>query len=138
MTSSQLHGKHRALNSAQPGVQADVAYSDTLLNLSISPYSMSYRNQKADDIAEAIRQVLIYDWDPIDVMDDPEWPQDEYDSYIGEIYRYLSRGESAEFIARHLCYIEENRMGLSRVPESHRLAVAVKVKAVSVALSPRD
>ena len=108
------------------------------LNSGVRPHSMSYRNQKADDIAEAIRQVLIRDWDPIGVMDDPEWPRDEYDSYIGEIYRYLSRGESAEFIARHLCYIEEKLMGLNRVPESHRLAVAVKLKAVSVALSPQD
>jgi hypothetical protein len=99
---------------------------------------MSYRNQKADDIAQAIRQILIRDWDPIGVKDDPEWPRDEYDSYIGEIYRFLSRGESAEFIARHLCFIEEKLMGFGRVPESYRLPVAIKLKPVSVALSPQD
>lgn len=65
------------------------------------------------DISEAIRQVLAQDWDPIGVMADPEWPRDEYDAYIGEIYRYLARGESVEFIARHLCFIEEKMMGLA-------------------------
>ena len=99
---------------------------------------MSYRDHKADDIAEAIRQVLIREWDPIGVMNDPEWPRDEYDSYIGEVYRYLARGESAEFIARHLCFIEERLMGLGRVPESFRLPVAIKLKAINVALSQRD
>lgn len=96
---------------------------------------MSYREHIADDISEAIRQVLIRDWDPIGVMDDPEWPRDEYDSYIGGIYRYFARGESTEFIARHLCFIEEKMMGLGRVPESYRLPVAIKLKAVNVALS---
>jgi hypothetical protein len=83
------------------------------LNSGVRPHRMSYRDHKADDIAEAIRQVLIREWDPIGVMDDPEWPRDEYDSYIGEVYRYLARGESAEFIARHLCFIEERLMGLA-------------------------
>ena len=98
---------------------------------------MSYRNQKADEISEAIRQVFIRDWDPIGVMDDPEWPQDEYDSYIGEIYRFLSRGESADFIASHLCLIEEKMMGLVRVPEFYRLPIAVKLKAIYITLSPQ-
>jgi hypothetical protein len=95
---------------------------------------MSSREHNADEISEAIRQVLVRDWDPIGVMDDPEWPRDEYDSYIGEIYRYLARGESAEFIARHLCFVEEKLMGLGRVPESYRLPVAIKLRAISVAL----
>jgi hypothetical protein len=95
---------------------------------------MSYREQIPDDISEAIRQVLIRDWDPIGVMDDPGWPRDEYDSYIGEIYRYLARGESTEFIARHLCFVEEKMMGLGCVPECYRLPVAIKLKAINVAL----
>jgi hypothetical protein len=64
--------------------------------------------------------------------------RDEYDSYIGEVYRYLVRGESAEFIARHLCSIEEKRMGLGRVPESYRSPVAIKLKALNVGLSQQD
>lgn len=95
---------------------------------------MTSRTARAKSITETIRQVLIYHWDPIGVMDDPDWPRDEYDTYIGEIYGYLSRGESAEFIARHLCFIEEKAMGLGRLPESARLPVAEKLKAIDVSL----
>jgi hypothetical protein len=97
---------------------------------------MSDPRAHAERITDEIRDVLVSEWDPISVMDDPQWPRDEYDSYIGEIYRYLARGESAEFIARHLCFIEDSRMGLGRLPESSRLAVAMKLKAIDV--SPLD
>lgn len=92
------------------------------------------RKDRAKSITDAIRDVLVRDWDPIGVMDDPEWPRDEYDSYIGEIYRYLARGESAEFIAKHLCSVEELMMGLGRLPESARLPVAQKLKGLDISL----
>ena len=95
---------------------------------------MTDRENQAKSTTDAIRQVLVHHWDPIGVMDDPEWPRDEYDSYIGEIYRYLARGESAEFIARHLCFIEETAMGLGRLPEAARLPVAERLKALDVSL----
>jgi hypothetical protein len=83
-------------------------------------------------ITEAIRQVFIQDWDPIGVMNDPEWPRDEYDSYIGQIYTMLARNESAEFIARHLCSIEDRLMGLGALPPSARINVATKLKAIDL------
>ncbi len=95
---------------------------------------MSSRKKHAQSITDAIRQVLIRDWDPIGVMDDPDWPRDEYDSYVGAIYGHLARGESAEFIARYLCCVEEDRMGLGPVPESARLSVAAALKALDISL----
>jgi hypothetical protein len=92
------------------------------------------RRDIAAGVMDAIREVLVRDWDPIGVMDDPEWPRDEYDAYIGEIYRYLVRNEPADFIARHLCYIEETRMGFGRTNESVRLPVAIKLKAIDVSV----
>ena len=83
---------------------------------------------------DAIRAVLVTNWDPIGVMDDPEWPRDEYDSYIGEIYNFLARGESEEFIARHLCFIEEKLMGLGCPATASRVLVAQKLKAVNVSV----
>lgn len=65
-------------------------------------------------------------------MDDPEWPRDEFDAYIGEIYKFLARGEPADFIARHLCFIEENHMGLNHVSIDIRMPVAEKLKALDV------
>ena len=44
---------------------------------------MDARRRHATPTTEALPQVLISQWDPIGVMDDPEWPRDEYDSYIG-------------------------------------------------------
>ncbi len=82
----------------------------------------------------SIRDILVSDWDPIGVMEDPEWPRDEYDSYIGEIYRFLARDESAEFIARHLCFIEEKLMGLGRCSTEGRMPVATKLKALDVSV----
>jgi hypothetical protein len=91
---------------------------------------MSSPEIKAESVAAAIRQVLIRNWDPIGVMGDPEWPRDEYDSYIGELHGFLARGESAEYIARHLCFIEEKLMGLGAVSPSARMSVAEKLRAI--------
>ena len=96
---------------------------------------MSHRRALADSVASAIRKVLVEDWDPIGVMDDPEWPRDEYDAYIGEVHGFLERGESVEFIARHLCFIEDKMMGLGAPPESARLSVARKLKSISLTQS---
>lgn len=93
---------------------------------------MSPRKDHAKRISEAIRDVFVLDWDPIGVMGDPEWPRDEYDSYIGEVYAMLVRGESAEFIARHLCFIEHRLMGLNTLPDANRLDVAAKLKAIDL------
>ena len=48
-----------------------------------------------DKLIAEVDRILWEDWDPIGVMSDPEWPRDEYDSYIGDIYRFLVRGEPA-------------------------------------------
>lgn len=79
---------------------------------------------------DEIRNVLVGEWDPIGVMDDPEWPRDEYDGYIGELYGFIQRDESADFIARHLCFIEDKLMGLGLPPVSARIPVAKKLKAL--------
>jgi len=93
---------------------------------------MKERRAHADRITDAIRDVLVREWDPIGVMSEPDWPRDEYDSYIGGLYRLLAGGESAEAIAQHLCAIEELAMDLGRVPVSLRLPVALKLKAIDV------
>ena len=46
------------------------------------------REQRAAEIQDLIRQVLLRDWNPIGVNNDPELA-DEYDSYIAPVYRIL-------------------------------------------------
>ena len=89
--------------------------------------------ERARQIQERIRQVLLHDWDPIGVRDVPE-AQDEYDSYVGGVYRLLASGGSEEQIIDHLWHIEPDAMGLS-APDRAKLApVARKLRALDVKL----
>jgi hypothetical protein len=47
-------------------------------------------------------RTLLCDWDPIGVMNNPEWPQDEYDCLIGPLLSLLMNGSSNEDIASYL------------------------------------
>jgi hypothetical protein len=58
-----------------------------------------------------VRQVLLADWDPLGVGDNPNL-SDEYDSYIPEIILSLRRGSDATNICQHLQSIE-TKLGLT-------------------------
>ena len=73
---------------------------------------MSNRSRRAKEIQEKIRQVLLHEWDPIGVRDIPE-AQDEYDSYVGGIYRLLASGASEYQIIERLYNLETVSMGLT-------------------------
>jgi IS30 family transposase len=70
------------------------------------------RVDRARQIKESIRRVLLHDWDPIGVSAVPE-AQHEYDSYVGGIYRLLASGASTDEVAKHLAHIERDSMRLS-------------------------
>jgi hypothetical protein len=91
------------------------------------------RHERAKQIQADIRQVLLRDWDPIGVGDLPE-AQDEYDSYVGQVYGLLASGASDAALVDRLQQIEVVNMGLSR-PESTRLqSVARKLRTLDVRL----
>ena len=96
---------------------------------------MQSREQRASEIMNSIREILLRDWDPIGIADDEEWPRDEYDAYVGQIYSFLIRNEPADFIARHLCFVEGSMMGLGAPPVSTRMPIALKLKALNVSLT---
>jgi hypothetical protein len=73
---------------------------------------MDARATRARDIQAAIREILLRDWDPIGVNDVPE-AQDEYDGYVGGVYRLLANGSSAHDVAHHLADVQREAMGLS-------------------------
>jgi len=80
---------------------------------------------------KAIHDVLISEWDPIGVGDEP-LAQDEYDSYIPVIYRLISEGVDDLTIARHLEQIETESMGLS--PSGDRnMQVARRLRETAIA-----
>lgn len=73
---------------------------------------MDARETRAREIQAAIREILLREWDPIGVGDAPQ-AQDEYDGYVGGVYRLLAKGPSADEVANHLAHIERESMGLS-------------------------
>lgn len=72
---------------------------------------MSERLQRAKSDQDAIRAVLMHEWDPIGVGDVPQ-AQDEYDSYIPQIYGMLVRREPKHKLVDFLWWSETEHMGL--------------------------
>jgi hypothetical protein len=60
----------------------------------------------------AIRQILLKEWDPIGVSEIQE-AQDEYDSYVGEIYKMLISRKPKHEIFDYLWWLETEHMGLT-------------------------
>jgi hypothetical protein len=72
---------------------------------------MSERLDRARRYHEAIRAILLREWDPIGIADEPN-AQDEYDGYIREIHGMLMRHEPRHRLVDHLWWIETEHMGL--------------------------
>jgi len=92
---------------------------------------MKNRNKKAIEIQESIRHILFYDWDPIGIND--SGPDDEYDSYVGGIYRLLTSGASEYQIIERLYQLETISMGLNGYRERLK-NVAEKLMKLNVSL----
>ena len=87
--------------------------------------------ERAKQIQESIRQVLLREWDPIGVRDVPE-AQDEYDGYVGGVYRLLASGAAEKQILDHLWQIETDAMGLSRLDPAELAPVARKLRSLAL------
>jgi hypothetical protein len=59
-------------------------------------------------------------WDPIGVMDDPEWPRDEYDGLVGPVLRRLEAGEAIEALSVFLETEVRAHFGVEPVPGAAR------------------
>ncbi|HEV2799812.1 MAG TPA: hypothetical protein VGW12_04910 [Pyrinomonadaceae bacterium] len=94
---------------------------------------MSERNRRAKEIKESIGQILLRDWDPIGVSDVPE-AQDEYDAYVGGVYRLLASGASEDEIIEHLYRIESDWMGMPAADREGLRVVARKLIELNVSL----
>jgi hypothetical protein len=90
------------------------------------------REKKAAEIQDAIRRILYRDWDPIGACGAA--PEDEYDSYIGGVYRILATSRSEEALIQFLAGAVEDLVG-SQEPASDGLrSVARKLLALDVRL----
>jgi hypothetical protein len=75
--------------------------------------------------------VLLRDWDPIGIADVPQ-AQDEYDGYVGQVYRLLSSRASDEDLVSHLATIELQTMGLPSVDRTHLQDVVRRLREVDL------
>lgn len=66
---------------------------------------------RAKSHQDAIRKILMHEWDPIGVAEHPQ-AQDEYDSYIGQIYAILIRREPKFKLVDYLWWAETEHMAL--------------------------
>jgi hypothetical protein len=72
------------------------------------------QRNRAREIQGAIRAILYHEWDPIGVRGAA--PEDEYDSYIGGVYRILTSSRSEDELVAYLAKAETEDMGLGRSP----------------------
>jgi hypothetical protein len=89
--------------------------------------------ERAKEIQAAIANLLLREWDPIGVKDEPH-AQDEYDHYVGGVYRLLASGASPQEVAEHLCRVKGEWMGYTQARPSELLPVAEKLCGLDVRL----
>ena len=90
------------------------------------------REKRAAAIQGAIRQILYRDWDPIGVCGAA--PEDEYDSYIGGVYRILASSRSEEALVQFLRGAFEDLLGSDPAASQRLRSVAQKLLEVDVRL----
>jgi hypothetical protein len=73
-------------------------------------------------IETPIKKILMENWDPIGVKDEPE-AQSEYDSYAMQVLGLLYQKVSEDDLAEYLNSIVENHMGLKSDPRLTQLTV---------------
>lgn len=64
-----------------------------------------------DVLSRSVRTILMHDWDPIGVVDEPA-ASGEYDDYVSSVVRLLRRDASVDDIYRLLRQLETDTMGL--------------------------
>ena len=89
-----------------------------------------HQNDRGRRIQDEIRGILLRDWDPLGINDVPE-AQDEYDSYVGGVYRLLASGASESELVEHFGQIETKQMGLSVPRAVHETGWNAKLRAVA-------
>jgi hypothetical protein len=83
---------------------------------------MSQYLHRAQNYHAAIRNILLKEWDPIGVAHVPE-AEDEYDGYVGAIYRMLIAHVPRLALVDHLWQLETGHMALSG-SRTHTEAIA--------------
>jgi hypothetical protein len=90
------------------------------------------QEKRAAKIQNSIRQVLYHEWDPIGISGTA--PEDEYDSYIGPVYRILSGNRSEQELIEFLFHSERDTIGVSCDSSEHLRPIARRLLELNVNL----
>jgi len=82
-------------------------------------------------IAKEIRRALLDVWDPIGIRNEPN-AQDEYDSYLGRVFRLLTTGATDEQIADWLFRQADEHMGLGGVTKEAMYPTVAALRKIKV------
>jgi hypothetical protein len=66
---------------------------------------------------ESELRTLLYEWDPIGVSAEPDWPGDEYDELVGPLRARLAAGATAGELAIFLEQHVTEHIGLDADPD---------------------
>ena len=69
--------------------------------------------QKYEALSAAVKKILVQ-WDPIGVLEDGDWPDDEYDSYIPSICSILMNSSEVSTLESKVNVIVELNIGLGQ------------------------
>jgi hypothetical protein len=94
---------------------------------------MTAKEERAREIQRSIAQVLLRNWDPIGVANEPE-AQSEYDAYVGGVYRLIASGATARGLAEHLARIEADQLGFQDTDPRMLIPLAHKLLQLNVRL----
>jgi hypothetical protein len=75
--------------------------------------------QKYEALNEAVKKIVV-EWDPIGVLTDGDWPDDEYDSYIPSICSTLMNSAEVSTLESKLNAVVELNMGLGKQRSRNR------------------
>jgi hypothetical protein len=96
---------------------------------------MESMEDRAREIQRSIAAILLRDWDPLGPDNRPQDSSDEYDAYVGPIYRLIASGASERAIAEHLARVEADAFGFPNTEPDALLPVARKLRALDVRLT---
>jgi hypothetical protein len=85
---------------------------------------MSPESKQGREIMNAIRDILVRDWNPIGFAG---VPPDEYDRYIGPVHRMLSDNLPESELVEFLFRAENEKMGVSPASRDHLREVVRKL-----------
>ena len=98
---------------------------------------MDDRTRRAREIQAEVGRILLRNWDPLGVSDDPE-QSDEYTSHVGGVYRLLVSGASDREIAEHLVRLETEQLGYEDTPWRTLVPTVRKLRKLNVRLATKN